>query len=220
MDTASYSVKHNQLHNLRRSQSSLIFQRLLAGRHPPREDSSTCCSFSRGSQPERALIMSDGINHYSDLEGSAPKRRRISEDVELPPPSSTDQLPSFKASPPNQDDGPLHLQDEPFDSQHDVITNIHESDGVDSQDDPDEKLPTLKKTRISHLAPDASSVQDSEDTDQGSSPVPSPAPIAPPRLHYKPRLILRGHKRAVAAVKYSPDGKWIASCCTSWPSGS
>ena len=36
----------------------------------------------------------------------------------------------------------------------------------------------------------------------------------PQQLNYVPRLTLRGHKRGVAAVKFSPDGKWIASCCT------
>lgn len=35
----------------------------------------------------------------------------------------------------------------------------------------------------------------------------------PQRLNYVPYMTLRGHKRAVAAVKISPDGKWIASCC-------
>lgn len=35
----------------------------------------------------------------------------------------------------------------------------------------------------------------------------------PRRLHYVPYLTLRGHKRGIAAVKFSPDGKWIASCC-------
>ncbi|KAF2753583.1 WD40 repeat-like protein [Pseudovirgaria hyperparasitica] len=38
---------------------------------------------------------------------------------------------------------------------------------------------------------------------------------SPPRerqLGYKPKLILRGHKKGVAQVKYSPDGRWIASC--------
>lgn len=37
----------------------------------------------------------------------------------------------------------------------------------------------------------------------------------PRRLHYVPHMTLRGHKRHVAAVKFSPDGKWIASCCKS-----
>lgn len=36
----------------------------------------------------------------------------------------------------------------------------------------------------------------------------------PSRLNYVPYMTLRGHKRGVAAVKFSPDGKWIASCCT------
>lgn len=39
----------------------------------------------------------------------------------------------------------------------------------------------------------------------------TPRPTRPTRLNYKPKLILRGHKRGVAAVRFSPDGKWIAS---------
>ena len=35
----------------------------------------------------------------------------------------------------------------------------------------------------------------------------------PKRLNYAPYMTLRGHKRGIAAVKFSPDGKWIASCC-------
>lgn len=35
----------------------------------------------------------------------------------------------------------------------------------------------------------------------------------PTRLNYVPHMTLRGHKRGVASVKFSPDGKWIASCC-------
>lgn len=34
----------------------------------------------------------------------------------------------------------------------------------------------------------------------------------PKTLDYKLHMTLRGHKRGVASVKYSPDGKWIASC--------
>lgn len=35
----------------------------------------------------------------------------------------------------------------------------------------------------------------------------------PRRLNYVPHMTLRGHKRGVAAVKFSPDGRWIASAC-------
>jgi WD40 repeat protein len=42
----------------------------------------------------------------------------------------------------------------------------------------------------------------------------------PTRLNYVPYMTLRGHKRGVAAVKFSPDGRWIASCCWySWTRG-
>lgn len=35
----------------------------------------------------------------------------------------------------------------------------------------------------------------------------------PKRLNYVPYMTLRGHKRGISTVKFSPDGKWIASCC-------
>jgi COMPASS component SWD3 len=32
-------------------------------------------------------------------------------------------------------------------------------------------------------------------------------------VNYQPHMTLKGHKRGVAAVRFSPNGKWIASCC-------
>lgn len=47
----------------------------------------------------------------------------------------------------------------------------------------------------------------------GSSPW---KPLSKDRpLRYKQKLVLRGHKRGVAAVRFSPDGLLIASCCES-----
>jgi hypothetical protein len=41
----------------------------------------------------------------------------------------------------------------------------------------------------------------------------SPTPEGSPKLAYKPKLILRGHRKGITSVKFSPDGKWIASSC-------
>ena len=60
------------------------------------------------------------------------------------------------------------------------------------------------------------------DLDRGSEPSESKAPIPdspPPRaikptsLHYKPRMVLHGHKKGISMVKFSPDGQSLASAC-------
>ena len=38
-------------------------------------------------------------------------------------------------------------------------------------------------------------------------------PRTKPYAPYKQKVVLRGHKKGVAAVKFSPDGQRIASCC-------
>ncbi len=43
----------------------------------------------------------------------------------------------------------------------------------------------------------------------------SRSPSPPPKLkevRYKQKLVLEGHQRGVSQVKFSPDGRWIASC--------
>ncbi|KAL9037235.1 MAG: hypothetical protein Q9214_005788, partial [Letrouitia sp. 1 TL-2023] len=49
-------------------------------------------------------------------------------------------------------------------------------------------------------------------------PTRSPSPLASHRreaiyIPYKLKMVLKGHRRGVAAVKFSPDGRLIASCC-------
>lgn len=39
----------------------------------------------------------------------------------------------------------------------------------------------------------------------------TPPPPKPTQLYYKQFMILRGHKKGVSSVKFSPDGRWIAS---------
>jgi len=44
------------------------------------------------------------------------------------------------------------------------------------------------------------------------TPPPPPPPPKPERLYYKEKFVLKGHRRGVSAVQFSPDGSLIASC--------
>lgn len=94
--------------------------------------------------------------------------------------------------------------------EHDSDTSSVDGFSYDS----DRNLLRAPSVRKDHVSSDASSGHDSDYTNQASSPVTSPAlQTFASQIRYRPSMILRGHKRAVAAVKFSPDGRWIASCC-------
>lgn len=85
----------------------------------------------------------------------------------------------------------------------------------DVEDSPDElAIHTVNRAwRVrSRTESRTASVQD-EPTGTPVPASPLPLPKKPP-MRYKNSLVLRGHKKGVAAVKISPDGQYIASCCT------
>jgi COMPASS component SWD3 len=53
----------------------------------------------------------------------------------------------------------------------------------------------------------------SPDTPRSSraSPTPSPPAYRPLKLNYKQKFVLKGHKKGISQVRFSPDGRWIAS---------
>jgi COMPASS component SWD3 len=44
------------------------------------------------------------------------------------------------------------------------------------------------------------------------SPPPVASPHKPLKINYKLKYILKGHSKGISQVRFSPDGRWIASC--------
>jgi COMPASS component SWD3 len=123
------------------------------------------------------------------------KRRRVYDDSEAstPPYSSPDELADHK---PNRSSKLKTRQD------LGGRRRSHSSDG--SVDELDHTYHGRNRSRSSSI--------DSHRSSHSSPGAPSLPVYKPLKLNYKPKFILKGHRKGVAQVRFSPDGRWIASC--------
>ncbi len=144
------------------------------------------------------------------------KRRRLNEGYQSPGYSSPDELAAtsvYQVAKPRPRDSHIRKS-----SPKESVSRRSFDDGASLDESPDELDHTFFQAgrHASAHTPPGTSSEAAESTDgdypssQASSPIP---PYLAPEVRYTPRLVLTGHKRGVSAVKFSPNGKWIASCC-------
>ncbi|KAB8289998.1 hypothetical protein EYC80_010325 [Monilinia laxa] len=137
-------------------------------------------------------------------EGRQTKRRRYDSEVSTPGYSSPDELANnepIRPSTSTRHDSPRRQ------------SRTYSSDGsADELDHAHNHLRSSRSPRSRRNSDHSRSRSTSEDSPRSAHSSPSPPAHKPLKLNYKCKFILRGHRKGVAQVRYSPNGRWIASC--------
>jgi WD40 repeat protein len=155
----------------------------------------------------RKSIHSQHITRaHQDMADRRPsKRRRYDSEVSTPGYSSADELANDPIRPSNggarRDSTRRQSRSYSLDGSADELDHTH----------PSHQSP--RDRRNSHrLRSRSSSPEDTPRSSHSSPGPPSPPAHKPLKLNYKQKFILRGHRKGVAQVRFSPNGRWIASC--------
>ncbi|KAL8650366.1 MAG: hypothetical protein Q9226_005177 [Calogaya cf. arnoldii] len=176
--------------------------------------------------------MDDSVpNHLYTSQAPAPKRRRINGKHDPSRYSSPDEL----AASSDHDTPTYHRRTSSKNlSRTSAETQRRSYEDSPPEDSPDEldhtihtfyrgglRRKNLQRTASRHATPDApSEISLLTPVQAPASPttsIPPTTPLPPPLIEarylpYKPKMVLKGHRKGVAAVRFSPQGDKIASC--------
>lgn len=158
----------------------------------------------KGKYLEHKISMGD-----SDIESSrSPKRRRINGNDSRY--SSPDELAAS-----SDQEVSYHQRTNSISCRETVEQNQRRSYDDSSEDSPDELDHTIHTFYRDNWS---RSQRPSRDAPSIESPIITSGPETPSVEHpsyvrYRQKMVLKGHRRGVAAVRFSPDGRSIASCC-------
>ncbi|RDL34776.1 WD40 repeat-like protein [Venustampulla echinocandica] len=149
----------------------------------------------------------DGTPATATRERRSSKRRRVHNDGG----DSEGSTPRY-SSPDDQDMGMRMEEDGPYRSPNRDSEDRRRSQASDGS--PDELDHPYRDRSRSRSIPTSTDTPRECDSSHSHSPLggPSPPSYKPLKLNYKQKFILRGHRKGVAQVRFSPDGRWIASC--------
>jgi len=108
----------------------------------------------------------------------------------------------------SNDDSSRHAEEEVQDTQQQQEVQRPEEQVQQQEVQPQE---VQQVQEVDEKPRENGSAPDPDRSERTPTPQPPPPPPKPERLNYKLRSVLKGHLRGVSQVKFSPDGRMIAS---------